>query len=64
MKIRIGDITLEQFDKLCNDQPTCDDCPLHGKTMCLSDEWDMEVDIPNKYLQKSLEQELNPGRRS
>ena len=52
MKIRIGDITLEQFYNICNDHPTCDNCPLSGSTWCLRDEYDLEVDIPDKYFEK------------
>ena len=52
MKIRIGDITLEQFYNICNEHPTCDNCPLRGRTMCLCDEYDLEINIPDKYLKK------------
>ena len=48
MKIRIGDITLEQFDKMCNGHPVCGDCPLNGITMCLRGEHNLKVEIPDE----------------
>ena len=52
MKIRIGDITLEQFYNICNDHPACDNCPLRGRAICLSDEYDLEVNIQDKYFKE------------
>lgn len=52
MKIRIGDITLEQFDKICHDSPSCYDCPLLRQGRCIGDEYDLVIEIPDKYFEK------------
>lgn len=58
MKIKIGDITARQKQRICESRKSCQDCKLSRGWYfpeCMhsdSSYFDIEVDLPDKYFDK------------